>query len=137
MEYAGQLLIPIMLGLFLGQWLQNTFNMSPLITVLLAVLGMAAGMGLMYKRLMYPQLYQANNTDDSRAPDKSIHQQSAPQKTTVPLNEKHSPEKFRPAPLPIDGKPTDADKLNAQLNQLLMQDDETDEFSEQLDDDLV
>ena len=54
MDYAIQLLLPIMGGLFLGLWLQENWGASPLWTVVLAILGMVAGIGIMYKRLMYP-----------------------------------------------------------------------------------
>lgn len=54
MDYALQLLIPILGGLLLGLWLHDHYGVSPIWTVLLAVLGMIAGLGIMYKRLMYP-----------------------------------------------------------------------------------
>jgi len=62
MEYAVQLLLPIIMGLALGRWLENTFQLSPLWTVGLAILGMVAGLGLMYKRLTYPELYKNERT---------------------------------------------------------------------------
>ncbi len=52
MEYAIELLLPIALGFWAGMWLHQTFNASPLWIVLFCVLGMAAGIGLLYKRLI-------------------------------------------------------------------------------------
>ncbi len=67
MEYASQLLIPIMLGLFLGQWLQNTYEFSALWTVGLAIAGMFGGIVLMYKRYSYPRLYKKHSdTSDKK-----------------------------------------------------------------------
>lgn len=58
MEYAIQLLLPILGGLLLGFWLTQHYGVSPIWTVVLAVLGMVGGIGIMYKRLTYPELYQ-------------------------------------------------------------------------------
>lgn len=52
MEYAIQLLLPILGGLLLGNWLHETFGFSQLWTLLLAVLGLFGGIGLLYKRQM-------------------------------------------------------------------------------------
>lgn len=53
-----QLLVPILGGLLLGYWLHRQFGVSPVWTVVLAVLGMFAGLGIMYKRLMFSDLYK-------------------------------------------------------------------------------
>jgi len=53
MDYAVTLLVPILLGLLLGNWLTQTFHISSLWTLLLAVLGMVGGIGIMYKRFVY------------------------------------------------------------------------------------
>jgi hypothetical protein len=55
MEYAIQLLIPVIGGLMLGMWLTNTYHASPIWTVVLAILGMVAGIGIMYRRFSVPQ----------------------------------------------------------------------------------
>jgi len=55
MEYAIQLLIPVVGGLMLGMWLTNTYHASPIWTVVLAILGMVAGIGIMYRRFSVPQ----------------------------------------------------------------------------------
>lgn len=58
MDYAVTLLVPIIGGLMLGLWLTNTYGLSPIWTVVLAILGMMGGIGIMYKRYAYPQLYK-------------------------------------------------------------------------------
>lgn len=55
MEYAIQLLLPIIGGLWLGNWLSETFGLSPIWTVVLGVLGLAGGIGMMYKRFVLGQ----------------------------------------------------------------------------------
>ena len=50
MEYAIQLLLPILGGLWLGNWLSRTYGLPPIWTLILAILGMAAGLGILYKR---------------------------------------------------------------------------------------
>jgi hypothetical protein len=55
MEYAIQLLIPVIGGLMLGMWLTNTYHASPIWTVVLAILGMVAGIAIMYRRFSVPQ----------------------------------------------------------------------------------
>jgi hypothetical protein len=52
MEYAIQLLLPILGGLLLGSWLHRTFGLSDIWTMLLAVLGLAAGIAILYKKQM-------------------------------------------------------------------------------------
>jgi hypothetical protein len=51
-EYAIQLLLPILGGLLLGNWLHKTFGISQIWTMALAVLGMFAGIAILYKRQM-------------------------------------------------------------------------------------
>ncbi|MBK8191332.1 MAG: AtpZ/AtpI family protein [Vampirovibrionales bacterium] len=73
MEYALQLLIPVGLGLWLGMWLHDQFGASSLWSVVLAALGMAAGIGILYKRsaMLYPRrdpktiIRRAQDDDDS------------------------------------------------------------------------
>ena len=55
MEYAIQLLIPVVGGLMLGMWLTNTYHVSPIWAVVLAILGMIAGIAMMYRRFAMPQ----------------------------------------------------------------------------------
>lgn len=53
MEYAIQLFLPILGGLLLGNWLHQRFGISQIWTMVLAVLGMAGGIAVLYKRQMY------------------------------------------------------------------------------------
>ncbi len=55
MEYAIQLLLPILGGLMLGDWLHRKFGISALWTIVLAILGMVAGLGILYKRTLPSQ----------------------------------------------------------------------------------
>ncbi len=65
MDYAIQLLIPIMLGIFLGVWLHDTFDASPIWTVLFAIIGMFAGIGILYKRsLAYAEKIKAKTQQE-------------------------------------------------------------------------
>lgn len=57
MEYAIQLLLPILGGLLLGFWLTEYYGVAPIWTVILAILGMVGGIGILYKRFSYPELY--------------------------------------------------------------------------------
>jgi|GEM_PF-1626181 len=50
MEYAIQLLIPVVGGLMLGMWLTKTYGLAPIWTVVFAVLGMAAGIAVIARR---------------------------------------------------------------------------------------
>lgn len=56
MEYAIQLLVPIGLGLMLGQWLQKNVGLDAFWTVIFAIVGMFLGMGMLYKRAVEDQL---------------------------------------------------------------------------------
>ncbi len=58
MEYATTLLITILGGLMLGVWLHNQFGVSEVWTIILAIVGLFMGIGILYKRSMYPELYQ-------------------------------------------------------------------------------
>lgn len=57
MEYALQLLIPILLGLFLGIWLNSQFGLSMIWAILFAIVGMFAGIGILYKRSLMSSKY--------------------------------------------------------------------------------
>ncbi len=57
MEYALQLLIPILLGLFLGIWLNSQFGLSMIWAIVFAILGMVAGIGILYKRSLMNSSY--------------------------------------------------------------------------------
>jgi len=50
MEYAIQLLIPVVGGLMLGMWLTKTYGISAIWTIILAIAGMVAGIAIMYRR---------------------------------------------------------------------------------------
>lgn len=50
MDYAIQMLIPVLGGLMLGVWLNKTYGLPQIWTVILAVLGMVAGIAIMYRR---------------------------------------------------------------------------------------
>jgi hypothetical protein len=50
MEYAVQLFLPVMGGLWLGSWLTQKYGLSPIWTVVLGVLGLAGGIVVMYRR---------------------------------------------------------------------------------------
>jgi len=52
MEYAIQLLIPMLAGLGIGNWLTKTYHVSPMWTVALAILGFALGFGVMAKKAL-------------------------------------------------------------------------------------
>jgi hypothetical protein len=49
-EYAIQLLLPILGGLWLGNWLTQRFHLPVIWTLVFAILGMLAGLGILYKR---------------------------------------------------------------------------------------
>jgi hypothetical protein len=75
MEYAIQLLLPILGGLYLGLWLHNRYGFSKLWIAGLAILGMVLGLGMMYKRLKYGDSYEPpkktpkepkNHTDETQ-----------------------------------------------------------------------
>lgn len=55
MEYAIQLLLPILGGLWLGNWLNQTYGIPSIWTLILAILGMMAGLGILYKRYALEQ----------------------------------------------------------------------------------
>jgi hypothetical protein len=50
MEYAMQMLLPILAGLWLGTWLTQQYHVSPLWTPGLAILGLALGVGVLAKK---------------------------------------------------------------------------------------
>jgi F0F1-type ATP synthase assembly protein I len=50
-DYVYDLLVPILGGLFLGHWLETQWGWSPLVTVGLGMLGMVAGLAIVYRRL--------------------------------------------------------------------------------------
>ena len=71
MEYAIQLFLPVIGGLWLGNWLSETYGFPPIWTVLLGVLGLFAGIAILYKRSVLnqnlprftPKPKQGNDTD--------------------------------------------------------------------------
>lgn len=82
MEYAIQMLIPIIGGLMLGMWLTKTYGVSPIWTIVLAILGMVGGIAIMYRKFAVPlkkiqssQLSspRRNQSGQSEAPGKHIN----------------------------------------------------------------
>ena len=84
MDYAIQLLLPIVGGLMLGMWLTKTYGINPIWTVLLAVLGMIGGIGILYRRFsptpMDPKTIHSN-TGKPSSPEK--HKPRPPQQKSV------------------------------------------------------
>tara|TARA_B100000287_G_scaffold397351_1_gene413845 strand:+ start:601 stop:888 length:288 start_codon:yes stop_codon:yes gene_type:complete len=59
MDYAIQVLIPIALGLYIGIWMHQNWGASPIWTVVLAILGLFAGIGILYKKsLVYAERHK-------------------------------------------------------------------------------
>lgn len=50
MEYALQLLISLLLGIFAGQWLDAKLHTTPWMTLAGLFIGMILGFGILYKR---------------------------------------------------------------------------------------
>jgi hypothetical protein len=50
MDYAMDMFIPIVGGLFLAQWLINQYHWPDITIVLFPVVGLFLGIGLLYKR---------------------------------------------------------------------------------------
>lgn len=50
MDYAIQLLIPVIGGLMLGIWLTKTYGVPSIWTIVFAIAGMVAGIAIMYRR---------------------------------------------------------------------------------------
>lgn len=79
MDYAIQLLLPVIGGLLLGQWLSRTYGVSPLWSVVLAILGMFAGIAILYKRFANPALYPKRPVNPSKIkPDETAGKQAVP-----------------------------------------------------------
>jgi F0F1-type ATP synthase assembly protein I len=55
LEYTLQLLIPILLGVLLGQWLHKTYGLPPVWIGILGILGLCAGVVIVYKNLTLTQ----------------------------------------------------------------------------------
>ena len=51
MEYAIELLIPVLMGLYGGMWMTEHWNVSPLVTPVLAIVGMVMGIAIMARRV--------------------------------------------------------------------------------------
>lgn len=68
MEYAIQLILPILGGLLLGNWLTRTYGISPLWTVLLGILGMVMGIRILYKRSLAEQALQKERWPTQKKP---------------------------------------------------------------------
>ncbi|HEX4823425.1 MAG TPA: AtpZ/AtpI family protein [Candidatus Polarisedimenticolaceae bacterium] len=58
LEFAGlgfELVVPLMVGLFGGQWLDRRFGTTPWLVLTGALLGAAAGMLNLYRRVVPPK----------------------------------------------------------------------------------
>ncbi len=81
MEYAIQLILPIIGGLLLGNWLTRTYGTSPLWTVILGIVGMVMGIRILYKRSLAEQALQKEQRPlpkKSSAPPKSLNEAQTP-----------------------------------------------------------
>jgi len=71
MEYAIQLLIPMLAGLCLGSWLTRHYHASPIWTLALGLLGFALGIGVLAKKSLLntnmPKLNTGKKTSDIHA----------------------------------------------------------------------
>lgn len=56
MDYAIQLLLPVIGGLMLGMWLNKTYGVPSIWAVILAILGMIGGIGILYRRFSQPRV---------------------------------------------------------------------------------
>jgi F0F1-type ATP synthase assembly protein I len=63
MDYALQLLIPILLGLYIGHWLDEKTQGKPWFTLVGLILGMVLGIATMYKRVVLTQQQQKRDKD--------------------------------------------------------------------------
>lgn len=67
-----QLLVLIMGGLFLGQWLENQFGAPSIVVIVLPIVGMILGLMIIYKNNVYPP--------DTDTTDKTDETPDAPKK---------------------------------------------------------
>jgi hypothetical protein len=102
MEYAIQMLLPIVGGLLLGVWLTENYGVSPIWTVVLAILGMVGGIGILYKRFTYPELYpNSKKSSKDEVPASPSHRPSTAE-PSKPSTTKASSAKESAKSLPID-----------------------------------
>lgn len=66
MEYALQLLLPILLGFYLGAKLDEQTGRSPWFTLGGLILGVVLGIGVLYKRALLAQEKLAQQRRESR-----------------------------------------------------------------------
>ncbi len=66
MDYAIELLIAVLLGLYAGHWLDTKTGKGPLFTLLGVIIGMTLGIGVIYKRTT---LIQERKQDASKKKD--------------------------------------------------------------------
>ena len=92
MEYAIQLLLPVVGGLMLGMWLTKTYGVPQIWTVVLAILGMAAGLFIMYRRVSTPE----NGETSAIRPQKSAETHSFPSFPSSKTTANPSPESKHP-----------------------------------------
>lgn len=74
MEYALQLLICLLLGFYIGQWLDAKTGAQPWFSLTGLLLGMVLGIGIMYKRALYRQKADAQG----RKKEKEIEEKKEP-----------------------------------------------------------
>jgi hypothetical protein len=90
MEYAIQLLLPVVGGLMLGMWLTKTYGIPQIWTVVLAILGMAAGLFIMYRRVSAPENAETHAVRPKKAgTHPSTSSQSSKAATTPSLKSKY------------------------------------------------
>jgi hypothetical protein len=137
MEYAIQLILPIIGGLLLGDWLTRTYGLSPLWTVLLGILGMVMGIRILYKRGMAEQRLQKEKpplpkkapsptqltpAQTSPAPQTSRAEAKAKENGTPQANEPKQPrqesEQSEQASSPPPAKGTTLDSLHDLYQQI-------------------
>jgi F0F1-type ATP synthase assembly protein I len=92
MEYAIQLLLPVVGGLMLGMWLTKTYGIPQIWTVVLAILGMAAGLFMMYRRVSTP----GNAETQAVRPKKSAGTQPFPSSQSSKATATPSPKPEHP-----------------------------------------
>lgn len=51
MEYAIEMLIPVLMGLYVGMWMTDHWGAPSMVTPGLAILGMVAGIAIMARRV--------------------------------------------------------------------------------------
>lgn len=66
MDYALQILIPILIGLFAGHWLDRKTGYDPWFTLAGFLVGTVLGIGILYKRVTYGPSYDPDNNEKDK-----------------------------------------------------------------------